>query len=82
MISLTHLNGREFHMNCELILFLETTPDTLVVMTNGDKIMVKESPEEIVERVVSFKRRVFPAEAQLHILYGQMPPPPEPGEET
>jgi len=80
MIRLTHLNSREFHMNSDLILFIETTPDTLIVMQNGGKIMVRESPDEVVERIVIFKRKVFPAEAQLHILYGEKPPPPDPEE--
>lgn len=82
MIRLTHLNSREFHLNSDQILFIETTPDTLIVMLNGGKIMVKERPEEVIERLVCFKRRVFPAEAQLHILYGEKPPPPEPAEEA
>ncbi len=56
MISLTRLNGSGFIVNSELIKFIEQTPDTLVTLRDGEKLMVKESPDEIIERVVEYVR--------------------------
>ncbi len=69
MIKLTHLNNREFHLNSELILYIENTPDTLIVMTNGAKIMVRERAEDVVNLIVAFKQKVFDREAQLNIVH-------------
>jgi flagellar protein FlbD len=56
MIRLSRLNGKEFYLNCELIKYLESTPDTLVTLTTGEKLMVKESIEEIIAATLLFKR--------------------------
>lgn len=62
MIKLTRINGKEFIVNCRLIKYVEATPDTLVTLRDGEKIMVKESPADIVRRVIDFEResQVFP----------------------
>ena len=57
MISVTKLNGRELVVNADLIEFVECTPDTLISLTTGRKIMVKETVEDIVQRVMSFRRK-------------------------
>jgi len=75
MIKLTHLNNREFFINSDLILFLESTPDTLVIMTNGAKIMVKERVEEVVDRLVAFKRRFVDGETRVNIRHIEPPQP-------
>jgi flagellar protein FlbD len=59
MIQLTRLNHDEITINSDLIECLESTPDTLVKLTNGESFMVLESVEEIVQRVVDFRRRIF-----------------------
>lgn len=63
MIKLTRMNSKEFVLNAELIQFLEETPDTVVTLVNHEKIMVKESVDEVVQRVVEYFRsiRCFPA---------------------
>ncbi len=58
MIRLTRLNGSEFVLNCEQIKCVECTPDTVVTLLNGEKVMVKEPSDEIVERVVEYGRRL------------------------
>ena len=58
MIKLTRLNDSEILVNCELIEHIEMTTDTVVVLSNGSSFVVKENPEEILERIVHFKRRV------------------------
>ena len=58
MIDVTRLNGKRFVINAEQIRFLETTPDTMVTLISGDKIMVKETLEEVVERAVQYQRQI------------------------
>jgi flagellar protein FlbD len=58
MIQLHRLNGKEFILNAELIKFVESTPDTLITLSEKDeKFMVKESVNEVVQRVVDYKRQ-------------------------
>ena len=57
MIHVTRLNHAPLVLNSDLIEHIETTPDTVVSLTNGQKYVVKESAEEIVEKVVEFRRR-------------------------
>ena len=57
MIKLTGLNNKEFYLNCDLIERLESTPDTVITMTNGKKLIVNESPEVIIDKILGFKRR-------------------------
>ena len=56
MIRLTRLNGTEFLLNCDLIKYVEETPDSVVTLTSGEKMVVKEDPDVIVERVVEYGR--------------------------
>ena len=58
MISLTKLNDHHVVINAELIKMIEATPDTLVTLTNGDYLMVKETVEQVVERAVEYARRI------------------------
>ncbi|MFN8057672.1 MAG: flagellar FlbD family protein [Vicinamibacterales bacterium] len=58
MIALTRLNGVAVVVNVDLITWVERHPDTVVSLANGDKLFVRESPEEIVEKVVGFKRQI------------------------
>ncbi len=71
MVRLTHLNGKEFYLNSDLLLCLESTPDTLLVMTSGEKILVKESPEEVVDRIVGFRRRIGSDEVRMHVFHSE-----------
>ncbi len=59
MILLTRLNHTVLVLNSDLIDIIETAPDTVVSLTTGQKLIVLESPEEIVERVVQFRRNVL-----------------------
>ncbi len=58
MIKVTRLNGTELVVNAELIEFVEETPDTIVSLTTGKKVVVKESVNEIIRRVVNYKKRI------------------------
>ncbi|MBV9759787.1 MAG: flagellar FlbD family protein [Acidobacteriaceae bacterium] len=58
MIHLTRINRVPLVLNSDLIEHVEATPDTVISLTTGQKILVLESPGEIVERVVQFRRSI------------------------
>ena len=55
MIKLTKLNGSELVVNADLIEFVEATPDTLISLTTGRKIMVLEAMDEVVRKAIGFR---------------------------
>jgi flagellar protein FlbD len=59
MINLTRINRVPLVLNSDLIEYIEKTPDTVVSLTNGLKLLVLESPDDIVARVVAFRRRIL-----------------------
>ena len=58
MILLTRLNGQRFVVNAEKIRYLESTPDTLVCTDTGDKLMVRVSLDEVMQRAIDYARTV------------------------
>jgi flagellar protein FlbD len=56
MIALQKLNGQEFVLNADYIEMVESTPDTVLSLTNGKKLIVKNSVEDIVRKVVEYKQ--------------------------
>ena len=59
MIQLTRLNNHPLVVNSDLIKFVEQAPDTVITLVNGDKIVVRESAQDVLERVVQFRRSVL-----------------------
>lgn len=59
MIPLRRLNNQPVVVNCDLIESVESTPDTVVTLTSGNKLIVRESLEEICRRVIAFKRQIY-----------------------
>lgn len=59
MIELTKLNDIKFSVNPELIEIVETTPDTVITLTTGRKLIVKESRQDIKNLVLSYKRKIY-----------------------
>jgi flagellar protein FlbD len=59
MIQLTRLNTHPLTVNSDLIKFIEQSPDTLITLVNGEKIVVRESVQEVLERIVEFRRCVL-----------------------
>jgi len=57
VIVLTRLDGKELVVNADHILTVEATPDTVLQLTNGVHLMVKEPLEELLERVAAWRRR-------------------------
>jgi len=58
MIRVTRLNDSELVINTDLIEFVEAIPDTMISLTSGKKVMVKERIDEIVARVVEYRRLI------------------------
>jgi flagellar protein FlbD len=59
MIHLTRLNRQSLVLNSDLIEFIETTPDTLISLTTGQKLTVRESSDEVIERIILFRREIL-----------------------
>jgi flagellar protein FlbD len=58
MIRLTRFNGSQLVLNALLIEMIEATPDTVVSLTNGKKIVVREGVEEIVQLATAYYNRI------------------------
>lgn len=59
MIKLTTLSGAEFYLNIDLIYKVEPLADSLITLTDGKTLRVKETAEEIVQKIIAYKRRIF-----------------------
>ncbi len=62
MIEVTRLNGKKLTINAEMIERVEESPDTVITLTNGNKLIVKESRQEIKNLVILYKKEVFSRE--------------------
>ena len=60
MIKVTRLDNRELVVNADLVEFVEATPETIISMTTGKKVVVRESVDEIIKRALEFRRRALP----------------------
>ncbi len=58
MIAVTRLNGKRFVVNAEQIRYIEETPDTMITLVSGDKVMVREDLEEVVRLAIEYGRQV------------------------
>lgn len=61
MIGLTRLNNSHFTINSDLIKFVEQSPDTVITLLSGEKILVQETVDEVVARVVEFRKQLLSA---------------------
>ena len=59
MIKVTNINGVSYYLNCELIELIEMIPDTLITLRDGKKHYVRETPDEVVEKIIQYKKRIF-----------------------
>lgn len=71
MIALTRINGLPMVLNDDLIEQIESMPDTIVRLTNGQKVVVRETPTEVIDRVVAFRRRVHQTVPQVTAAHGR-----------
>lgn len=59
MIALTSVSGKDFYLNCDLIYKMEHTFDTIITLVDGKTIRVSDTEEEIVEKIVAYKRKIY-----------------------
>ncbi len=58
MIEVTRLNGSIYFINPDMILLMEATPDTVITLTNNEKVMVRETTDTIIDRFITLKRHI------------------------
>jgi len=68
MIRLTRINHVPMVLNSDLIEHVEITPDTVIAMTSGQKFMVLESADEVIERVIDFRRTIANLPAKVSTI--------------
>jgi len=59
MIKLTRLNNQPLMVNSDLIKFIENTPDTVITLITGEKVVVLETAKEVLEEIIKFRRRLL-----------------------
>lgn len=59
MIKLTHLDGEVFVLNAELIRYIESRPDTFVTLTSGERLIVRESLDEVMQRALAYQQSKY-----------------------
>lgn len=59
MVEITRLNMKVAVINAELIEMIEETPDTVITMTTGKKFIVKETKEEMVDKIIQYRQRIL-----------------------
>ncbi|RRD94993.1 endoflagellar protein [Clostridiales bacterium COT073_COT-073] len=59
MIYITKLNNVEILLNEDLIELVEETPDTIITLTTGKKVIVKESKEELYQKICEYKKEIY-----------------------
>lgn len=57
MIAVTKLNGTAMIVNAAMIRYVESRPDTFITLTDGDRVIVKETTDEIVRKVIDYQRQ-------------------------
>jgi flagellar protein FlbD len=61
VVRLTRLNGQPIMVNADLIESVESTPDTVITLVSGNKLIVRDSMETIAELIIEFKRKIYGA---------------------
>ena len=58
MIPVTRLNGEKYWINPHQIETMEMNPDVTLLMLSGKKIVIKETPEELIERIIEYRKKI------------------------
>jgi flagellar protein FlbD len=58
VIKVTRLNGTEYLLNPHLIESIDKTPDTTITLVSGKKVVIKETPKEMVDEIVAYRKRL------------------------
>jgi len=70
MISLHKLNGQEVVVNAELIESVEATPDTVVNLATGNRFVVRDSVQEVIDKVIEYRKKVYSQKSVVNPLEG------------
>jgi flagellar protein FlbD len=73
MIWLTRLNGQRFVLNCDLIKQIEATPDTVITLVQGEKLMVREDVQTVVSITMDYRKRLYQEPPLFRDQLGAMP---------
>ena len=66
MILITRFNGTKLYLNAEMIQAVECTPDTIITLTNNTKVLVKETTQDVIQKIMEYQRYVHNPELRLH----------------
>lgn len=58
MIKVNRLNGKEFVVNCDMIMYIEETPDTIITLNTGQKIVVSDKIDDIIQKTIEYKAKI------------------------
>ncbi len=58
MIEVSRLNGKKYYLNPHMIESMEAVPDLTITMLSGKTVVVKDTPEEIIERIIAYRNRL------------------------
>jgi len=72
MIELTRLNGKPLVLNSDLIKTAEASPDTMLTLINGEKLIVREGTAEVVERILAYRARLLANVARRLPTFGDV----------
>ena len=67
MIAVKKINNKEIVVNCELIQMIEGGTDTIIVLTSGEKLIVADRADEIVRKVIEYKRAIRDVGINVHV---------------
>lgn len=67
MIELTTLSGKIFFLNPDLIRTIEQTPDTIICLTDGSRMPVKNSVQNIREKIIQFKKSIYSSASEREL---------------
>jgi flagellar protein FlbD len=91
MIHLTRLNNQPFVLNADLIKFIENSPDTVITLLTGEKLVVRESVDDVLRRIADFHSRYYrrigagivvdPSNSEANQPGGEGSPPAKPAKD-
>jgi flagellar protein FlbD len=56
MIEVNKINGKRVLVNPDLIRYIESTPDTVLTFTDGERVMVQDKPDELVKKIIRYRQ--------------------------
>lgn len=66
MLEVTRLNGEKIVINSDLIEYIDANPDTTISLTNSNKFVVKESLDEVIKKIIEYKKQIFSAGIKIY----------------